>query len=236
MWSSDMERIVINTNASVAVLAALALCACASPGRHHEDLAQPLTPTEHYAIDVSPQPEELRLAIHRQGLSPNQAQALAAFADRWNDADGGEITLQSPARGADPASVYRIALEARDFLASRGVTPEKLRLIGYDARGDAQAPLIIGYSHYVAKGPECGRKWENLTATGANRAYGEFGCAVTANIAAQIADPGDLMAPRPTAPADAARRQAVRDHYRKGETTSSAKDDQANGAVSTAVH
>jgi len=54
-------------------------------------------------------------------------------------------------------------------------------------------------------------------------------------IAAQVADPADLLHPRTEAPPDAARRQTVLDKYRQGAVTSAAKDTQANGAVSTTV-
>ena len=49
-----------------------------------------------------------------------------------------------------------------------------------------------------------------------NEGYPEFGCAVTANIAAQIADPADLLAPRASDAPDAQRRQVVLDKYRQG--------------------
>jgi pilus assembly protein CpaD len=62
-----------------------------------------------------------------------------------------------------------------------------------------------------------------------------FGCAVTANMAAQIANPADLARPQHATPADAARRSLVLDKYRKGQITSSEKDDQAKGVVSDAI-
>lgn len=222
-----------SAGALVAVAAGLALCACAS--RVDEDAGRSLTPTEHYAIEVASHPVRIALEAHRLGMSPNQARALNEFAQGWTEADGREITLRSPTHGGDPAAAYRTVSDARDLLLSRGVAPSSLQVVGYDAHGDHRAPVIIDYVHYVAKGPSCGRSWGNLAANGSNRAYTNFGCALTANIAAEIADPGDLMAPRQSDPVDAARRQTVLDHYRKGEITSSAKDDQANGAVSTAV-
>jgi pilus assembly protein CpaD len=220
---------------SLVLLAALALTACATDSA---ELAgpEPMTPTERFAIEVQQHPEELRLAAHAQGVSPNQQQALADFVRRYSSGDGGAITLQSPNHGGDPQAAYRTTVDARDFLTGHGVDPAKIRIVGYDAGGDAQAPVVIGYTAFVAKGPTCGQQWENLSATGHNREYENFGCAITANIAAQIGNPSDLLNPRALDPTDAARRQTVLDHYRKGETTSTAKDEQANGAVSTAVH
>ena len=57
-----------------------------------------------------------------------------------------------------------------------------------------------------------------------------------ANIAAQIANPQDLLRPRDMTPADAQRRATVLGKYRAGEVTSSARDDQAAGAISRAIN
>jgi pilus assembly protein CpaD len=46
---------------------------------------------------------------------------------------------------------------------------------------------------------------------------------VQQNIAAMVADPRDLMAPRPMAPMDANRRATVLEHYEKGEVTQATK-------------
>lgn len=223
---------------SLILLASLALTACATD----DDVvgkpapATALTPTERFAIEVREHPEELRLAPHAQGLSPNQAAALGVFVDHWNGVQGGDVLLKSPSNGGDPQSAYRTTVDARDYLLAHGMNPNRVKIVGYDAGGDHQAPVVVGYAAYVAKGPQCGQDWESLTATKDNREYNNFGCAVTANVAAEIASPADLLSPRQMDPADAARRQTVLDHYRKGEATSTAKDDQANGAVSTAVH
>ncbi len=68
-----------------------------------------------------------------------------------------------------------------------------------------------------------------------NQPQPNFGCAVTSNMTAQIADPGDLLGPRTMTPQDAARRQVVLQKYRAGEKTGAEIDDGANGAVSQAV-
>ena len=134
-----------------------------------------------------------------------------------------------------PSAAYRTATDARDILLARGVPSDKLQIASYDMRGDGLATVVVSYPRYRAKGPVCGAKWDDLASTAENTPFRNFGCAVTANAAAQIANPGDLLSPRDLAPPDGDRRQQALDKYRKGETTSSAKDDQANGAVSTAV-
>lgn len=220
----------------IALILAMSLGACATaPKVAATD--RPRTPTEQWVSQVRPvaQPDEIRLSAHRTGLSMNQGDALAAMAGRWMDAEGGEILIQAPTGGGDPAGAYRVATEGRDYLVRQGVPSQLIRINGYDAKGDAAAPVLFGYMRYAVQVPQCGQRWSNLTSTRNNTVDPNFGCAVTANMAAQIANPADLDHPRTMTPADAGRRGAVLDHYRKGEPTTSAKDDQASGAVSKAV-
>ena len=64
-----------------------------------------------------------------------------------------------------------------------------------------------------------------------NRNYKNFGCATQANLAAMVDNPLDLLYPRALAPADAARRSAVLDNYRKGDAYS-AKQRLEDGEIS----
>lgn len=181
------------------------------------------------AIQVTPQPDEIRLATHPTGLSGNQARALTEFHARWMQAEGGEIVVSAPNEGG-----YRVGTEARAYLVAQGAPAEAVRLIGYDSAGQADAPVIVGFKRYAVTTPNCG-SWENLTRTFGNDSFGNLGCAVTSNMAAQVANPSDLVAPRTMDPADPGRRATVFDKYRKGETTSTAKDAQASGTVSQAI-
>ena len=51
-----------------------------------------------------------------------------------------------------------------------------------------------------------------------------------------IADAADIVRPRAETPADAARRQTTLGRYRRGEVSTSAKDDQGSVSVSNAVN
>lgn len=214
-------------------LLALGACATDSVGPHAAAAPPPITPSERYAVQVDPSPLELKLGVHDTGLSPNQADALRDFAARWRLTDRAPITIKAPEHGLAQGPVYRTATSARDLLIAEGVDPEGVRIVGYDVGDDHGAPVVVGFVRYQARGPQCGRAWENLANVYANHEYAEFGCAVTANIGAQVAEPADLLHPRDFDPPDAGRRQTVLDKYRQGAVTTAAKDSQANGAVSS---
>jgi pilus assembly protein CpaD len=217
----------------IASLACLVVAACASPEPEPLVQAHPITPTERYAIQVKPSPVELMLAAHSTGLSEAQAAALRDFMDRYDNADRGAITIRAPEHGPDQSGVYRTAAATRDFLISQGALPRDVRIEGYDASGDGAAPVRVSFVSYHAQGPHCGAAWSDLSKEASNEPYSEFGCAVTANVAAQVADPADLLHPRASDPPDALRRADVLSKYRQGQMTSTPKDPQADGTFST---
>ncbi|MCI3135359.1 CpaD family pilus assembly protein [Phenylobacterium aquaticum] len=220
------------------LLAGLSACASAPSEEASGPLgrvADPRLPTEHYQAQAVESPQEIRLAVHAQGLSANQANALARFVQTWSDGEGGVITLSAPTGGPDGAAAFRTGEGARTFLIAQGVPADRIQVTGYDPAGQPEAPLRIGYTRYEAVIPACGREWQNLASTKTNDVSSNFGCAITANMAAQIANPGDLLRPRDMTPADAARRATVLEKYRKGQVVSSEKDAQAQGVVSDAI-
>ena len=228
------ERPLMRAPFWIASLAVLALGACATDGDSPANPA-PLTPTERYSIEVKPAPDEVQLAAHASGLSQAQVAALTDLLTRWNGGERGQITIKAPEHGPDAAGVFAVATGARAFLLAQGLDAAQVRIVGYDANGDPKAPVRVGFMRYEAHGPQCGQSWENLADVRSNREYDEFGCAVTANVAAELAEPEDLLHPRPMTPPDAARRETVITKYRQGDTTSTAKDTQASGAVSATV-
>lgn len=218
------------------LLLAAGLTACASaPPPREGAVVDPRTPLDQYRAQVTPQADEVRLAIHAQGLSGPQADALASLVHAWRANDGGAIRLLAPIGAPDSAAAYRMGESVRAFLVSQGVPHTDIQIAGYDATGSAAAPMVVGYERYVAQVPRCGQSWENLTSTSANRTSANFGCTVNANLAAQLANPADLARPRDMEAPDAARRAEVLADYRRGEPTSTQADEQAKGALSQVV-
>ena len=239
MTRPNLHRLSPRTLCKVAATGAVLalLSACATPSDAPELAAAPRTDTEQWTsrVQVDSRPDEILLVPHAEGLSANQAQAIDGLLGRWMQAEGREILVSAPVGGPDSGVAGNMAFAARQRLVAMGAPATAVRIVGYDAGAAPGAPLKVGFLRYHASIPQCGG-WDNITATKDNRPYESFGCAVTANMAAQIANPEDLLRPRDSTPASAARRDTVFDKYRKGETTASAKEDQANGAVSKAVN
>ena len=65
---------------------------------------------------------------------------------------------------------------------------------------DSSAPIRLSYLRFVAQGPDCGLWTSNLAEDPRNLAYPNFGCAQQHNLAAQVANPADLLGPRTVEP------------------------------------
>ena len=87
----------------------------------------------------------------------------------------------------------------------------------YDAAAyGPNAPIRLAFFAITAKAGPCGEWPEDLVEnTVENRNYHNFGCATQANLAAQIANPMDLVQPRGMSAIDAEQRNVVIQDYRK---------------------
>lgn len=211
-----------------AALLGLAACASTPPDQGPNKLAATETQQWMDRIKVDAAPDEILLAAHASGLSANQSAALEALVSRWLQAEARELVVTAPNTAGG------MAIQIRDRLAALGAG-SRVRVVGVDPANAEEGAIRVGFVRYEARPIKCGQRWENLTATRDNTVYENFGCAMAANIAAQVANPEDLVRPRDMAPADTGRRDTVLGKYRRGEVTSSAKDEQASGVVSKAI-
>ncbi|PIC01238.1 CpaD family pilus assembly lipoprotein [Caulobacter sp. X] len=221
-------KTVLKTSLWLAAVAGLSACASAPSVA---PAPQAATETQVWAerVKVTPAADEILLAVHATGLSDNQRAALQALVGRWLQAEGRELTITAPANAG------AMAVQARERLIFLGAPAAQVRIVGADPAAAAEPVLRVGFTRYEAQIPKCGQAWESLTATRDNKAYENFGCAVAANMAAQVANPEDLVRPREATPVDAGRRDVVMGKYRRGEITSSPRDSQADGSISKAI-
>lgn len=193
----------------------------------------PLTPLHRYTLQVEPDMDRIALAVHETGVSPNQQAALAQLVSRFTLDGAPAIVVEAPA-GGDPVA-NDMAWKVRSALVAAGAPEHAVRIASY-AAPDPRAPVLAGFETVRAVVPQCGTQWGSLTRTANNGVSSNFGCAVNANLAAQIANPRDIVQPRDMTQADAGRRSVVFDNYRNGRATAAAQEELlTNRRVSRAV-
>jgi len=217
------------TPALLVLFAALAASGCASIS---DDVPPPMTPLSRYALQVEPGLDRIALAVHDQGLSSNQHAALRDLAARYGASGSGHVRIESPA-GDDPVAVQQ-AYAVRSFLQGAGVPEDRIQMAAYNAP-DPRAPVLAGFETIRAQVPDCSAEVRNRGGRASNQSSGGFGCAINANMAAQIADPRDILGGRPMTPADSGRAAVVFANYRQGEISSTPQEPLVNGRISGAV-
>jgi pilus assembly protein CpaD len=200
--------------------AALALSACIGPDANLDRGFGPM-PLSRYVLQVEPDQDRIALAVHQNGLSPNQRQALTSLAQRYRGSNQSGLVIQVPAEGDQFAG--QTASQIASTLENMGVPRAEISVVDYQAPA-GRAPVLAGFATIRAAVPRCGSQWGNLGRTGNNDGASNFGCAVNANLAAQIADPNDIVAPRTMTPPSAQRRTVVFDAYRQGQATSAQRE------------
>jgi pilus assembly protein CpaD len=186
---------------------------------------------QRHPIMIAEDPEVLDIPVGMKagGLSPQIARAIHGFVADYRRSGTGAITIQVPSASANETAAANAAQAARGIVLRAGVPPSHLRIAPYHF-GDfgGVAPLRLSFLKIKAVAPQCGLWPEDATADADNRNYFNFGCANQANTAAMLADPGDIVAPRPMDPPSGARRARVIEQYSRGEETRSKTELPAN--------
>ena len=157
-------------------------------------------------------------------LDPRQAADLDAFLLEYRRYGRGTLALDVP-RGGSPASAAaaeRTAGAIRRMVGESGArTGFALAYYPVTDRSLA-APVRLSFQRMEAKvADKCGL-WPQDLGVGSpasnlrNEPYWNLGCATRSNIAAQVADPVDLVRSRPEGRIDTVRRTQVIDKLRQG--------------------
>ncbi|CUX26942.1 MULTISPECIES: CpaD family pilus assembly protein [Agrobacterium] len=159
---------------------------------------------------------DIPVAAGDSRLTTATADNVRGFAQNYASMSTGIINIQMPSGSPNSATAARMAKQIRSTLSGAGVSPGKIMETRYAAspNGDA-APIRLSYVAVTAMTGQCGQWPEDLSDnTFANKNWYNFGCASQSNLAAQIANPMDLVGPRGMSPIDAERRAVVIDTYR----------------------
>lgn len=212
-----------------ASLMAMSLAGCKTledPGAHTAGFTL-VDPTQRHPIMVSQQPSTTNINVARgsQGLTSSQRAQIMSFLQHYRATDAGnsKLVIAVPSGSPNESAVVLAVADIRRLIADYGFAENNVAIEPFRERRDA--PIRLSYLRFVAEAPEC-RQWStNMAEDYRNLPYPNFGCAQQHNLAAQIANPADLLGPRTMEPADQERRATVFDKYRQGQITRTPRAD-----------
>lgn len=172
----------------------------------------------NHPIMISQQDRSLDIPVGASDRDVTRAQkeSLLGFLEGYDRAAASVVTISVPTGSANEIAAQSAARGLAKVAAANGVRRDRIAFISYDAgAGDIAAPVRVTYSAMRAHTDKCGRWSADIADTTENKHYTNFGCSYQNNLAAQIANPNDLLGPRQQTPVDATRRGVVIDGYRK---------------------
>ncbi len=192
----------------------------------------------NHPITIEEQVEamDVPVSVDTAQLTASVKANVAFFARNFVESGSTVIAVVAPSGSPNQVAAAGVAVEIEETLYRAGVDRKSIDYRVYRASAAEKiAPVRIAYNRVAATTAPCG-PWKDQAAVSVqNRHYESFGCATQQNLAAMVENPLDLLYPRGMTPADAARRSAVLEKYRKGEAFTSDTSLQTGGAVANGV-
>ena len=201
-----------------AALPVLALSGCAKHDENHfvvGSIHDSHTKRHPIIIDEREKTLDIPVARDASDITLASAGAVDGMANSFRRSAGGAITILLPDRSPNEAAARKVGSAAAARLRQNGIPDHRIRFSSYDASNHGNAaPVRLSYQAVTAKVENCGKWTRDLTEVFENKQYHNFGCASQNNLAATVANPSDLIAPRGMTDIDAERRATVIDTYR----------------------
>lgn len=163
----------------------------------------------NHPIIVAEQEEKIDLpvGVGDNAMSPIQRTALDGYMAHYEQSAGAPVTILYPAGSANAVAASLVAADVARHIHSRGVAGGRVVSMPYEAGApEASPPIRVSYRRMKASTGQCGRWPEDISNTVDNKHYANFGCAYQNNLAAQMANPADLLGPRAPGDIDAENR------------------------------
>lgn len=198
--------------------ALLAASSCAAPTNDGTGLVADGAANHPITVEPSYRSLKVNYAPGAPDMALDDANRFDNFVADYRDRGNGSIEISVPNGPGSRAAIAFFAERA----AREGVPRDKILISTHDAANN-DFRIEVNYIAYEARTAPCGDWSVSLADTSANETAPNFGCSVQHNIAAMVADPRDLLGPRPMEASDTGRRAVVVDHYEKGEITQATK-------------
>lgn len=206
-----------STLTACALTAVLGLSACAAPSKTFK-------PTHlRNPVQVAESIERLELYSRPNGmeLSARDKLAVAQFLDGYGRSGDGPLYVNRPTNALSGLGTQQAESVIRGLMAQGGLNPAAVQTGQYATAPGVPAPVVVSYRTLRAIPQDC-RQMGNLTNTYSNQPREMFGCFQSANLAAMVTDPRQLLEPYAAGQPNAQRRQVIYDKYIQGEVTAGA--------------
>lgn len=172
----------------------------------------------NHPITISEKEEviDIPVAASSHRLSRQQQNALDGFFADYDVHSGAPISILVPSGGANDLAAAEVARDMAHHLAKSGIPHHRISTFAYSVgAADVSAPIRVKYTALRASAGPCGRWDEDILGGADNKHYTDFGCSYQNNLAAQIANPADLLGPRKPTEIDAENRSVAIGDYKQ---------------------
>lgn len=207
-------------------IAVMALTACSTPTASTGPVVY------NNKIQVAESIERLELYTRPNGLelSARDQVAVSQFLQSYGQSGNGPIYMNIPSNAATGLGVQQAKALIRQNLSSMGLGGAAMQTGQYQVAYGSPAPVVVSYRRLKTVPRDC-RQLGDAIDTYTNQPYDSFGCFHSANLAAMIGDPRQLLEPYDMTIPDSQRRQTVYDKYIKGENPASTQPERQQVAV-----
>lgn len=229
MTASSRSRVPPMAQTALVLLAVGILAGgCASKGDTTASLA-PIDVRERHPIVLRDAPRHLDVFVGRSraALDPRQNEDVVDFARDYRRSGKGGMVAEVPTGNRRDRAAHDTLSSIRAALARGGVSPGVLSIRTYPVQDPGLAsPIRLTFASLQAAVPhECGQWPTDLGSSdykfsASNEPYWNFGCSTQATLAAQVADPIDLVRARDEGRPDIVKRMGAIAKIREGKDPS----------------
>lgn len=159
---------------------------------------------------------DIPVAASDRGITKSQRISLGGFLADYDRSAAPVLNIQVPAGSLNEVAAANASRDFVRYAKASGVPKGRIVVSSYGAQSfEESAPIRVSYVAMSAQTDKCGRWPADIAETTENKHYADFGCSYQNNLAAQVADPSDLVGPRKQTTIDAEKRSLVIDEYRK---------------------
>ena len=180
------------------------------------------------SVQIAETIERLELYSRPNGmsLSARDQDAVAHFLQNYGHHGDGPLYINVPSRPG--AGVHETRTILTRMMSDLGMGGSAIQTGQYPVAALGPAPVVVSYRRLKSVPVDCSQELGLLTTTYNNQAYAGYGCVQTANLAAMIENPRQLIEPYPMTNPNMQRRMTVYDKYIEGENPASALPDRQN--------